>query len=260
MTRLFVLMLSFSCIAALPTEAADAKPAKKLSVEQIIDRNIAARGGLKAWRALNSMAMAGMLYTGKKENAQLPIIIKLKRPDKSRLEMKVQGQTLVQAFDGKEGWKIRRFHGQDIVVPYSPDDAASARAWEDFAAPLIDHAGRNIHAELDGAEAIEGKPAYRLKLLRPDHSEQHVWVDAKSFLDVKSDDSLRRANGEMFKIATFYRDYRYFEGVNVPTTLEVVADGAEGSRKMVFRNIAINPPLDDALFARPPEPHSSTSR
>jgi outer membrane lipoprotein-sorting protein len=162
---------------------------------------------------------------------------------------------MVQAFDGKNGWKIRRLRGQDIVAPYGPDDVASARAWDGFAAPpLIDHARRAIRVELDGTEAVNGTPAYRLTLFRPDHSEQHVWVDAKSFLDVEYDHTLRRDNGASFTVATHCRDYRTVKGVSIPTSIEVVAGGVQGSRKMVFRDVAINPSLADSVFSRPPSP------
>lgn len=255
MIRFFLLVFGLlMSLANSPPVSAGGKSAKSLSAEQIVDRNVAARGGLEAWRAVTSLALMGALYTNKQENAVLPMVVKLKRPNKSRLEMDVKGQHLLQAFDGKNGWKVRRFHGQDTVAPYGPDDLASARAWENFDAPLIDYKSKDIRLELDGTEAIDGKPAYRLKLLRPDHSEQHVWVDAKSFLDVKSDDSLRRADGKMFRVATFYRDYRTVNGVRIPSTLEVAVDGVEGARKMVFKEIVVNPPLDDTVFTKPPAP------
>ena len=56
---------------------ASVKPAKSLSAKHIVDRNVSARGGLEAWQALMTMAVVGTLYTGKQENAQLPIVVKL---------------------------------------------------------------------------------------------------------------------------------------------------------------------------------------
>ena len=247
---------AFCALVSLDPSAVGAgvEPRKPLSAEQIVARSVSARGGLEAWQAVSTLALAGTLYTGKQDETTLPIVVKLKRPNKSRLEIDVQGHRMVQAFDGKSGWKMRRFHGQDIVAPYGPDDVASARAWERVASPpLIDHAREVMRVKLDGMEAIDGAPAYRLTLVRSDRSEQHVWVDAKSFLDVMYDDNLRRENGEVFTIATHYRDYRSVDGVNVPTSIEVVAGGAQGSRKMVFKDLAINPSLADAVFSRPPD-------
>jgi outer membrane lipoprotein-sorting protein len=249
--------LAFCALVLLDPSAVGAgvEPRKPLSAEQIVARSVSARGGLEAWQAVSTLALAGMLYTGKQDNATLPIVVKLKRPNKSRLEIDLQGRRMVQAFDGKDGWKMRRFHGQDIVAPYGPDDVASARAWECVASPpLIDQARGAVRVKLDGTEAVDGAPAYRLTLVRSDRREQHVWVDAKSFLDVMYDDNLRRDNGEVFTIATHYRDYRTVDGVKVPTSIEVVAGGAQGSRKMVFRDVAINPSVADAVFSRPPDP------
>lgn len=252
---------AFCALVLLDPSAVGAgvEPRKPPSAEQIVARSVAARGGLEAWQAVSTLALAGTLYTGQQDNATLPIVVKLKRPNKSRLEIDVQGHRMVQAFDGKNGWKMRRFHGQDIVASYGPDDVASAQAWERVASPpLIDHTREVMRVKLDGTEAVDGAPAYRLTLVRADRSEQHVWVDAKSFLDVMYDDNLRRDNGEVFTVATHYRDYRTVDGVKVPTSIEVVAGGAQGSRKMVFKDVAINPSLADAVFSRPPDPQRAS--
>jgi len=237
------------------TASADAASAEPLTTAQIVERNVSARGGLEAWRALTTLTMAGTLYAGTKANAELPIVVQLKRPNMSRLEVDVHGHRLVQAFDGKTGWKIRPLRGRDIVAPYSPDDVFAARVWGVFAAPpLIDLAHGTTRVVFDGTDVVDGAPAYLLKVFRPDRGEQRVWVDARSFLDVKYDDTQHSGNGVSFTVTTYYHQYRTVDGVRIPTSIEVVAGGAQESRKMVFKDVAINPSLPDGVFSRPASP------
>src|ERR1700720_4435771 len=44
----------------------------KLSATQIVDKNVAARGGLTAWRAIQSMSITGKLDAGVKKDTLLP--------------------------------------------------------------------------------------------------------------------------------------------------------------------------------------------
>src|SRR5690349_2320786 len=83
----------------------------KLSAAEIVDRNVAARGGLDAWRAVQTMSLAGKVGAGGNQRAtlqmsptqtaarksaspvmrpaeevQLPFLMELARPRKIRFE------------------------------------------------------------------------------------------------------------------------------------------------------------------------------
>src|SRR6516164_4402592 len=57
----FVTLLAAETVAPLPA----------LTAEQIVDRNVAARGGLQAWRAVKTMSLAGKLGAGGNQRATL---------------------------------------------------------------------------------------------------------------------------------------------------------------------------------------------
>lgn len=44
-----------------------------LSAAAIVDRNVAARGGLQAWRAIQAMSLAGKLTAGGNQRTALPV-------------------------------------------------------------------------------------------------------------------------------------------------------------------------------------------
>jgi hypothetical protein len=236
-----------------PAAAADGPltPVTTMTAAQIIEKNIAARGGLAAWRAVNAMTMSGQLDAGGKQNTQLPFVMTMKRPHKNRLEVKVKEQTAVQVYDGKEGWKVRPFLNRDEVEPYTAEEAKAAASASELDGPLVDYASKGTKVELVGAQAVEGKNAYKLKLTPKEGTQRHLWVDAKSFLEVKIEGEPRRLDGKLRNVAIYYRDYKQEKGLRVPTVLETVVEGVKQSHKINIETVAVNPPVDDALFAKP---------
>lgn len=227
-----------------------AKPAK-LSAAQIVERNVAARGGLDAWRAVNTLTLSGQLEAGGKKNPQLPFVMQMKRPRKSRLEIRFQDETAVQVYDGEHGWKLRPFLGRDEVESFTPEEASQAANWAELDGPLVNYAGKGTQVALDGTEAVEGHPCYRLKLTLKGGAVRHVWIDAATFLERKIDGDPSRLDGRMRNVAIYYRDYKTENGLKMPRLLETVIEGGRQPHKMTIEHVTVNQPLADTQFAKP---------
>jgi hypothetical protein len=236
MKRTFLLVC---CLASLGSgvaaAAADVAPAATLSAAQIVERNVAARGGLAAWHAMSSMTLAGDMDAGGKQNTTLPFVLNLKRPNKTRLEIRFKVQTAVQVYDGAQGWKLRPFLGRNDADPYTPAEAKVAAAATDVDAPLVDYAARGTKVELAGTEAVEGKSAYKLRLTKKSGEQVNLWVDASNFLELKMDGEPRKMDGRMRKVAIYFRDYKKVDGLVLPYVTETMVDGVPGSHKMTIR-------------------------
>jgi hypothetical protein len=99
-------------LAVLVTPVAAAADAGRMSAAQIVDRNVAARGGLAAWRAVNTLTMSGELDAGGGEGDEATVRGHHEAPPhKVRFELRFQDQTAVQVYDGTQGWKVRPFWG-----------------------------------------------------------------------------------------------------------------------------------------------------
>lgn len=242
--HLFVL----GCLAALAVPAAGAND---LTAAQIVDRNVAARGGLQAWRGVTNVTLAGDMEAGGKQNAKLPFTWTMKRPHKSRLEIRFQEQTAVQVYDGKQGWKIRPYLNRNEVEPYTAAEAKSAAGWQELDGPLVDYAAKGSKVQLAGKEAVEGHDNYKLKLTLANGDQRYLWIDAQTFLETKMDGDPRKMDGRPRKVAVFFRDYKKVGSVTVPHTIETVVDGVKQSHKISIQTVAFNKPLDDALFGKP---------
>lgn len=242
--------------AAAPSGGHSAQPA--LTVEAIVARNVEARGGLEAWRKIDTMVWTGHIDTDKSP-ASLQFLLELKRPNKTRFEVKGQNLQSVRAFDGNDGWKLHPAKsGGPEVQPFDAEELKYAKETEGLDGLLIDATSKGIAIELEGTDQIEGHKAYRLRTTSRSGTVRHAWVDATTFLDVKYDRAVRNKAGRVDTVSVYYRDFQDVKGVKLPMTIETSSASAKNPDKMVIERVALNPPLEDRMFARPHLPHSKT--
>jgi hypothetical protein len=79
---------------------------------------------------------------------------------------------------------------------------------------------------------------------------QHVWVDAKTFLETKLEGTPRRLDGKMHSVEVYYRDYRPVNNLMVPHLLETKVQGVPQTEKIVIEKVTVNPKLEDSRFAK----------
>ena len=275
--------------------AADTPPTAgvNLSADQIVSKNVSARGGLQAWRAVESLSFMGKLGAGGNQRStlsvpapvpsgpvtsrkgvqplapprpvneyELPFVMNLERSRKMRLELKFNGQTAIQVYDGAAGWKVRPFLNRQVVEPYTPEELKSASMQADLDGPLVDYAKKGTQIKLDGMEKVEGRDTYKLELLLKTGETVHDWIDAETFLEVKMDGQPRRLDGTYHPVEIYYRDYGLVDGLQIPHVLETkvlpVSKTATGLRdtpvpveKIIIEKVVVNPKLDKSLFEKP---------
>ena len=282
-----VLSVLVSAAACQAVAAAESKPAApRLEAAQIVEKFEAARGGLQAWRAVQTLSVTGKLDAGTadsaarstilaqggegasvrrrggaaaatpgtsapKEQVQLPFRMEMKRPRKSRLEIDFAGKTAVQVYDGQNGWKVRPYLNRNEVEPFTEEEAKADADQGDLDGPLFDYAAKGTKVALEGVEPVRGHDAYKLKLTTKTGDVKHVWVDTQSFLDVKIEGTPRRMDGQMRGVSIYQGDFRAVQGVMVPFLYETAIEGNPQTHKMVVETVAVNRALDDSRFVKP---------
>jgi hypothetical protein len=272
-----------SLILTLGFSLAQAAPAT-LSAAQIVDKHVAARGGLAAWRSLQTFSMNGKMEVGSGESTarslnyvrsempsahkkpmsaptipaapatkqvQLPFTLEVKRTNKSRIEIVFQGKTAVQVYNGTSGWKLRPYLNRDDYEPFTVEELKSESESPGIDGPLVDYAAKGTKVELAGVEPVEGHGTYKLKLTLKDGTVQHIWIDTKSFLDVKMEGTPRRMDGRMRTVWIMQRDFRSVQGLMIPFERETSVDGYRETHKMIIEKATVNPALADARFTKP---------
>jgi outer membrane lipoprotein-sorting protein len=239
------------CMSLAMIGAASPQVPDHLTAAQIIEKNISAKGGLQAWRAVQTMSFSGKMEAGGKSKAQLPFVLEKKRPRKERVELVFDNDTAVQVYDGTNGWKLRPYLGRREVEPYSPEELKSASLEPDLDGPLVDYAAKGTKVELEGVEKVENQDAYKLKLTMKGGQVQHIWVDAGTFLEVKIEGLPRRMDGKMRPVSIYLRDYKKVNGLMVPYVTETAVEGSRATHKMFVESVVMNPKLEDSLFTAP---------
>ena len=287
--KILILLISAAFALSLDARPDTSPSAPKLSATEIADKNVAARGGLKAWRAVETLSIQGKMGVGGNQRAslnvpipgaqkaekglqgvrqrpveevQLPFVMDLARPRKSRVELEFKGQKAVQVYDGTNGWKLRPFLNRLTVEPFSAEEMKIASMQSELDGPIVDYAAKGTRIELDGIEKVEDRDTYKLKLTLKNGEVTHVWVDARTFLEAKLEGQPRRLDGTAHPVEVYYRDYRNVNGLEIPFLLETrvlaVGRNALGVRdtpvppeKALIEKVEVNPKFDAALFSRP---------
>lgn len=234
--------------------AARSTPAAELSAEEVVERNLAARGGLEAWRKIQTMVWIGHLDGSHAPVPGTQFELDQKRPNKTRLEIHALGDRSLRAFDGLHGFKMRPSRGRPELEPYTPQELKAAQAAHGIDGPLIDHQARGGSVTLQGLDDIQGHRAFHLKVHLAKGGEEEVWVDAKTFLDLRFDRMVDGPGGGQRRVSTTYGDYRAVDGVEIPFL--VATGGGQGAPpdKMQLDRVMLNVPLEDAAFASPLTP------
>lgn len=238
---------------------ATSQTAAPLTAAQIVEKNVAARGGLEAWRRIQTMVWVGHIVTASAQASNLPFVLEMKRPNKTRFEIQTQNQMSARLYDGTHGWKLRPARdGMPELQAYSAEELRYARDGQGIDGPLMDYEAKGVTVALEGVDDIEGHKAYRLSVTLPSGVSHHVWIDAQSFLDVKYDRESRNAFGMAGTVSVSYHDYRTIEGLQIPFVMETGGSARRTTDRMVIDRISINPPLEDRIFARPSVPRQRT--
>jgi hypothetical protein len=225
--------------------------AAELSAAKIVEKNVAARGGLDAWRKIETMVWSGHMQSAHGQIPSMLFVMQQKRPNKTRLEINALGQKTVRIFDGVRGWKVKpNREGGPQITPYSAQEVKFAQAGQVIDGPLIDYVAKGNTVTLEGRDEIGGRKAYRLGVQLPAGESDHVWIDAQTFLDLRYDRQYSSAAGPVI-VSVFYGNYKTVEGLQIPSLIETGAAPGVTPDKLVIENILPNGPVDERSFARP---------
>ena len=225
----------------------------ELTAEQIVEKNVAARGGVEAWRKIDTMVWYGHLESARAQLPSMPFTMEQKRPNKSRFEIHTLGEKTLRVFDGAHGWKVKpaRNGRGGGVEPYTPQEVTFAFRAQGIDGPLIDYQGKRNTVALDGLDEIEGHKAFRLKVVLASGETDQLWIDANTFLEVRLDRPSYGPAGTPQAVSIFYRDYKPVEGVQIPMLIETAGGPGAPPDKMVIDRVFLNTPVDDRTFAQP---------
>jgi outer membrane lipoprotein-sorting protein len=231
--------------ASLLTSAFSQAPAQAPTaptVEEIVAKNIAAKGGAAKLKSIDTVRITAAATV---QGVITPMTIELKRPNLKRQEVTVNGNKIVQTFDGTTGWLLNPSAGsQPIQMPAM--QSAAMKEESEFDSPLLDYQSKGVKIALVGKETIDGRDAYHLKVTTKDGAVRDYYLDTSTGLEFQVDGPIEQ-NGQRATLSVSLSDYRDVDGVKMPFSLKQTLNGTPVADLRVS-TIEINVPLDGSRF------------
>jgi outer membrane lipoprotein-sorting protein len=218
------------------------------TVDELVARHVAARGGREALAAVRTVRMTGLATAGPGREAI--VRREIARPGRIRTEFVFQGTTGIYVWDGTTGWCVSPLDGSLEAQPLSAEAAALSAEQADIEGPLVDWKAKGHTVELVGGDALPAGAARELKVTLKSGAVRHLWIDPATGLIVRTE-STRKLRGHEVAFETVYGDYRETGGVRFARSIETGVRGRPRRLRIVVENVETNPPLDDSRFRAP---------
>jgi hypothetical protein len=222
--------------------------ASSQTAEELINKNIEAKGGMdkikaiKTWRMTGKLIGGGITATSGQENM---------RPNLVRETFSLQGMTAVQAYDGSAAWQIRPFSGRKDPELMGEDDARDLLIDSDFDGPLVDYKDKGNAVEYLGHDIVDGDDALRLKVTLKNGDMIYYYLDPDTYLEIRKE-TQEFIRGSVRESVSDLGSYKPIAGVMYPFS---IASGPKNDptswQTVTIEKIEVNVPMERSEFAVP---------
>jgi hypothetical protein len=252
MRQIQKIMLAFAVVSVPFASAQAAEP----SSEELVGKNLAARGGAEALKALRTIQFKGKIrFPG---DFELDYIETRARGSAGsagavRFDSTLQGLTLVQAYDGKAGWSINPFQGRRDAETMSADDARSLADSGLVDGPLLSAGTNGSSVQYLGREDYDGTLAYKLRVSEKDGDSFVYLLDPDTYLEIAITET-RKVRGAEQVFEYELGDYEKVGGVYFPMSVQSGAKGSSQRQQVSIETASANPDVKPGYFAQPVSP------
>ncbi|HEV7698974.1 MAG TPA: hypothetical protein VGO43_01970 [Pyrinomonadaceae bacterium] len=218
------------------------------TVDELLSKYVKTIGGADKLAAIKTMRITGKFMGG--GGFEATVLQEAKRPNMIREEFGLQGMSQVNAYDGKQGWKIDPFQGKKDAETLGEDELKSIVEDSDFDGPLFDWKAKGNKIEYEGKEDFEGSDVYKLKVTLANGTVKHYFLDADYYVPIKIE-TKQTIRGTEVEFETILGDYKEAGGVYFPFSYESGRKGSPNRSTITYEKIEINPVLDDSRFTMP---------
>lgn len=245
---------SWAALSALAAVLSFAAPVRAQTAEDLLARNLDARGGHDKLAAITSYETKGEVrepgdfkLTYHETRARLDA-----GTDRSavRIDMAIQGLTLVQAYDGAEGWRINPFEGRKDAEKMGADEARALADEALIEGPLLASRAKGSKLEYLGREDVDGTDAYKLRVTQPDGTVFTYFLDPDVYLEIKVIEQ-RTIRGAEQETETDLGDYERVAGVYFPFSIASGPVNAKDQQIITIKSAEANVAITPATFAMP---------
>ena len=246
-----------SVIAAVVAAVALACPAAAQTVDELVARHVAARGGYEKLKAVQTIKITRTVATN---FANIKVVIYKKRPGLFRAEQTAPNQPMVpRGINADAAWDT--VQGKIAQRP-APAAAETRDIDADFDGLLVDWKEKGHGVMLEGREPLAGGDAYKLKVTTKNGTVRYVYLDAKTLLERREVGMIVLPNGRKENTTLDFSNYRAVDGIQFPFNIDEDRSGPQITQSFATytEKIELNVPMEDAIFAPPAAPAASAGK
>ncbi len=211
------------------------------TLNEIVNKYYAANGSENLEKA-TTLCMEGRVS---QMGTEMPMSIMVKKPNMVKMVITYSGLEIITAFDGEKGFMVNPLAGMTEPMEIPAEQLGGIQEYNMFRDNLLEafKAGR---LKLDGEEAVDGKPAYKLIITDEAGKSSTAFVDKESFLTVKTVASVEQM-GQMMEVESYIKEYMEVGGVKFGKVVTQMVNGMELGG-MTVDKIELDKVLDDSVF------------
>lgn len=239
MRHAVIVLAAFSCISL---------SGRAQTAEELVNKNIEAKGGIDKLKAIHSVRMTGKLTAS--EGFTATVGQENLRPNLVRETISLQGMTAVTAYDGATGWQIQPFGGHKDPELMGEDDLRDLLLDADFDGPLVDYQEKGNTVEYLGHDVVDGDDALRLKVTLKNGDIIYYFLDPDTFLEIRKEVQ-QFIRGSVHEKVLEMGSYKPVAGVMFPYSISQGSKTNPAENTTTIDKIDVNASFEQADFALP---------
>ena len=212
-------------------------------LSEILDQHFSAVGQEKLMKIKTFTIYGNIVQMG----TEFSFVQKVKTPDKFRMDANIQGQLMIQAYDGETGWYVAPWISldtQDLTGPQLDQTKDQTNMEGD----LYNWEEKGHQAEYLGTEDMEGTEVYKIKLTKKDGKEIFYYIDSEAYIILKETRKMT-VQGNEIEIESFPGNYEVFDGIVFPMSIKT--NTMEQETEILFDSVKFDLEMNDSIFVRP---------
>lgn len=230
MKKLVLIITCLFAVAVINAQSLE-EIIKKYTIANRLDK----MSDIKTLKITANMSMMGM---------EMPMEMWMKNPNKIKTVTNINGQEMIQLFDGEKGYMVNPMAGSTDPVEMSATDVKQLLRNSIFE-NYMDNYLKNGQLTLEGEEAVNGNAAFKIKATIEDGTVMHMFIDKNTFLLAKNSIEVNN-QGMAMTVEYVPSDYKETNGVLLPMKTTTSAQGMEFV--LNYTKVEVDVPMEDSVF------------
>jgi hypothetical protein len=208
------------------------------TLEQIISKNLAARGGEDKLKKLTSLITEATIDA---QGMEMPIKTTVVQNKGLKFEMRIMGMDNYMVVSPKGGMSFFPVRGQSApeALPEEMTKAMSSRF--DIQGEFMNTKEKGTKYDLKGEADIEGTKCFKIDATLADGKVKNIYIDKESFLIIRESMTIE-SEGQSTEQNANFGDYKNVDGYMIPHTIDA------GMGKAKTKKVTINSAIDEKIF------------